>query len=202
LKVHFIGEIILKGEKESKRLYEGRRKNKFEEEISETLYLKEKETHKMGRGNSSKSARKTQKQMARGKIHGKLLAQKGHRVTKKMANERRELNKALGLSGRKMSNEEFQNQRIAYHSENPSNLHNKSVRGMENRRELIDNRDVYVLWETESLPESHPLRKPFTPCDYHKKFKFPKSVTEEEIIEYLEGEYHPLKVENITFRDQ
>jgi hypothetical protein len=81
----------------------------------------------MGRGIQSRGQRKALRAMSRGDINGKLLGKKGHRVTKKMTEDRRQLNKDIALSGHKISSKNFEAARVKYHSENPSFLHNKSL---------------------------------------------------------------------------
>lgn len=162
----------------------------------------------MGRGHTSNSLRKAQRSMARGKINGKLLNAKGHRVTKRMTEERRQLNKDIALvdfPSTAPNHEEYARARVKYHSENPSRLHNEILQSKKTyhdiKNEMESLKEVYVLWDTEGLPEDHTLLRPFTPCDYHKKCKFPKFATPEEIIEHLEEKYAPLKVKKLEIRE-
>lgn len=71
----------------------------------------------MGRGMNSKGLRKTKRQMARGKIHGTTLTEKGKRVTPRDVKDRRELNKTIALTGNTLSLEEFQTKQASWVSE-------------------------------------------------------------------------------------
>lgn len=65
----------------------------------------------MGRGIHSKGLRQTRRSMARGRIRGTTIAEKGHRVTARDVKKRRERNIDVALNGTKPDIVKFEAQR-------------------------------------------------------------------------------------------